>query len=122
MYSIYSSGVYGIEHTLIPSSTVQCTVYIVHKCVVYILQEYTILNIPSYLPLLYSVQCPLFIAVLCIVHNKLYKLQEYGIEQFPTLVYFDKMIPNIYSGNLLDNQVNKWTAQFFNSILLIIVT
>jgi len=30
--------------------------------------------------------------------------EEYGIEQMPALVYFDKMIPNIYSGNLLDNQ------------------
>lgn len=35
--------------------------------------------------------------------------REYGIEKFPTLLYFEKGIPTLYEGNLEDEEkVLKW--------------
>lgn len=38
--------------------------------------------------------------------------KKYGIEQFPTLVFFDREIPNIYQGDLLkEDEVLAWLVR-----------
>jgi len=37
--------------------------------------------------------------------------EEYGIESFPTLVYFDKKIPNIYSGEMKTVDILIWMME-----------
>lgn len=38
--------------------------------------------------------------------------KKYGIEQFPTLVFFDREIPNIYHGDLLkEEEVLAWLVR-----------
>ena len=37
--------------------------------------------------------------------------EEYGIESFPTLVYFDKRIPNIYSGEMSTVDILIWMME-----------
>ena len=37
--------------------------------------------------------------------------EEYGIEEFPTLVYFDKRIPNIYTGDMSTVDILVWMME-----------